>query len=145
MQKDERNTNAIETERLRKIDPVYRHNVSDEPIDIIRVNECEGSDLYSLTSKRFRRLYNEYDKSQKLLSEAVDLLEKLRLMNHEYIFDEDYQEYIHSDTFNRLNKFMVKVGEYEFEELFWTQERIEEARKKAEEWAKHLNWNWDND
>lgn len=37
---------------------LYDDFVSDEPLDIIRANECE-SDLPSLCTKRFRRLWNE--------------------------------------------------------------------------------------
>lgn len=36
---------------------MYRDFVSDEPLDVIRANECEN-DVGSLVTKRFRTLYN---------------------------------------------------------------------------------------
>lgn len=40
---------------------IYNQFVSDEPLHIIRVNECE-SDLTSLSTKRFRTLWNEIER-----------------------------------------------------------------------------------
>jgi hypothetical protein len=47
---------------------LYLKNVSDEPLDIIKANECEGGEV-SLTQQRFRRLWNEYERLRVRLNE----------------------------------------------------------------------------
>jgi hypothetical protein len=49
---------------------MYTRAVSDEPLDIIRLNEAE-TDIFSLSSKRFRRLFNELEHARAVLA-ALD-------------------------------------------------------------------------
>lgn len=50
---------------------VYKYLVSDEPLDIIRVNEC-NADLYLLTTQRFRRMWNEYAAAEARLAFVLE-------------------------------------------------------------------------
>lgn len=44
---------------------IYKDDVSDEPLEIIRINECEYGHL-SVHLTRFRRLWNEIEKGRQL-------------------------------------------------------------------------------
>ena len=45
-------------------------NISDEPLDVIRNNECGG--LAGLSTRRFRRLFNEIDALKDLARQVAD-------------------------------------------------------------------------
>lgn len=43
---------------------MYKDFVSDEPLDVIRANECQHPRVDSVATTRFRRLFNEIEKLQ---------------------------------------------------------------------------------
>lgn len=49
------------------VGPIAYPDASIEPLDVIRANECE-SQVGSLSTKRFRRLFNEIDRLHAELS-----------------------------------------------------------------------------
>lgn len=50
--------------------------ISDEPLDVIRANECQD---HSLASSRFRRLFKEIDGHQAFRAAVADALAVLRV------------------------------------------------------------------
>lgn len=54
----------------------YQSFVSDQPLDVIRANECE-SELSSLSTSRFRRLWNEIEDLRESNAGLVKALEAI--------------------------------------------------------------------
>lgn len=51
-------------------------NACAQPLDIIRVNECESGDAYSLRVTRFQALWNEIERLQSELDEQGKMLDR---------------------------------------------------------------------
>lgn len=67
---------------------IYKDFISDEPLDIIRSNECD-SQVGSLATARFRRLWNELEQAQQKLSLYEEMRKGLQLLYDEadeYVF-----------------------------------------------------------
>jgi hypothetical protein len=58
---------------------LYHENVSEEPLDIIRYNECDAEMGRTLVSKRCRRLWNEMEHLRDLKTVVGEVLEGFTL------------------------------------------------------------------
>lgn len=51
---------------------IYTYGVSDEPLEVIRRNECDADE--NLSTSRFRRLWNELERQHAIIASANRLL-----------------------------------------------------------------------